>query len=128
MKKCPQCGNETEDFACFCDKCSYNLKKSKDLPPELKKFNWGACLLTWIWCIGNNCWVEFLFIIVFITVFILILNVFAFVPVAIYLGIKGNEIAYKKYCGSDENFTKIQKNWAKASAVIISVVLTIYYF
>ena len=34
--------------------------KGKDLPPELKDFNWGALLLTFIWGIKHRAWITLL--------------------------------------------------------------------
>jgi DNA-directed RNA polymerase subunit RPC12/RpoP len=71
------------------------------LPSELKKWNWGAFFLTWIWGIGNSVWIAFLSFILGIIW-------------AIVLGIKGNEWAWQhKKWNSIEHFQKTQKTWAK---------------
>lgn len=64
------------------------------VPAEIKGWNWGAFLLSPIWSIVNQVWIGLI----------------SFVPyiglgVAIYLGIKGNELAWKaKNWGSVKQF------------------------
>lgn len=78
---------------------------------DIKRFNWGAFFLTWIWGIGNN---------VMETLWILVTG---FVPVVgcllgglvlpIIFGIKGNEWALKnKSYKSLEHFHSVQRTWA----------------
>ncbi len=77
-------------------------------PSELNTWNWGAFFLTWIWALGNNVWIGLLALISPLT-FIM----------AIILGIKGNEMAWKaKKWESVEHFKKVQAAWAKWGVVI----------
>jgi len=76
--------------------------KGSAIPPEIKKWNWGAFFLCWIWGLGNN---------VFIALLALIpgLNLI----MSIILGIKGNEWAWQnKYWDSIDDFKRIQRRWA----------------
>ncbi len=67
----------------------------------VKKWNWGAFLLTWIWGLGNKTYIALLGLIPVVNL------VMAFV-----LGAKGSEWAWKnKKCGSAEQFTRIQGLW-----------------
>jgi hypothetical protein len=77
--------------------------QDQELQNELKGWNWGAFLLTWIWGIFHNVWWSLL----------------AFVPfpplslvIAIMLGAQGNKLAWdnNKY-PSLEEFKRSQKKW-----------------
>ncbi|PIR21301.1 MAG: ribonuclease G [Deltaproteobacteria bacterium CG11_big_fil_rev_8_21_14_0_20_47_16] len=72
------------------------------IPPEARKWNWGAFFLTWIWGIGNNVLIAFLVFIPFMG-FIM----------PIILGIKGSEWAWQnKRWESIEQFQRVQRTWA----------------
>ena len=91
------------------------------LPDELRGWNWGAFLLTWIWGLGNGVHISLL----------------TFVPFVSYgmpfvLGAKGNKWAWekKRYTGLrlDEditNFKKSQRKWAIWGAIIIVTLLAL---
>ncbi len=74
---------------------------------ELRKWNWGAFLLSWIWGIGNRVWISLL----------------ALVPVLglimmFVLGFKGNRWAWEKKDWRDiEHFHSMQRKWAIAGLV-----------
>ena len=89
------------------------------LPPELKKWNWGAFFLTWIWGIGNSVWIAFIAFVLGIIW-------------AIVLGIKGNEWAWQqKKWDSIEHFKKTQRTWAKWGIglfivwIVIAIIATV---
>lgn len=91
---------------------------SVPVPEEIKGWNWGAFLLTPFWLISNRVWI----------------GIFAFVPivgvwVAIALGIKGNEWAWKsRRWESLDSFQTHQKRWAIAAAIAgISVNLIFWH-
>lgn len=72
------------------------------IPPEVRRWNWGAFFLTWIWGIGNNVLIAFLCFVPFVN----------FVW-PIVLGIKGGEWAWqKKRWDSLEHFQRVQRIWA----------------
>ncbi len=66
---------------------------SEEVPAEIKKWNWGAFFLSWIWGIGNQVWISLLGLIPIVNI------VMIFV-----LGAKGNEWAVESQklgkCGS----------------------------
>ena len=72
------------------------------VPDEVKKWNWGAFWLTWIWGIGNKSYISLL----------------TFVPIVnfimpFYLGLKGNELAWKNKKWDDiDELHESQKGWA----------------
>lgn len=85
------------------------------VPPEIKKWNWGAFFLSWIWGIGNRVWISFL----------------TFIPVIgwimiFILGYKGSEWAWQnKQWQSIEHFQSVQKKWAKWGFILFIIAITI---
>jgi hypothetical protein len=79
-----------------------------EVPKEVKKWNWGAFWLTWIWGIFNGTYIALL----------------ALLPIAnlvmpFYLGVKGNELAWRNsYWYSTERFHQSQRKWAIAGWII----------
>ena len=131
---CSKCGHSNDDAAKFCAKCGASISTAASMPsgtsvqettfnavkpvfspdesntvsqgvmPDgVKGWSWGAFLLNWIWAIGNRTW----------------LGIFAIIPyvgilVAIWLGIKGREMAWKnKDWDSLEHFNRVQKKWSQ---------------
>ena len=87
------------------------------MPPEIRGWNWGAFLLSWIWGIGNNIFIALLFFVPMIGF------VMPFV-----LGAKGNEWAWKKNkWQSVEHFKKVQRNWAIAGLSAIGAVIMLVF-
>jgi|GEM_PF-2322837 len=86
------------------------------LPDEIKKFNWGAFFLTWIWGIGNNSYITlFAFLAYFVASVANSLGVVLPFCLAfnIYCGVMGNQWAWKnKTWESTEYFNRVQKRWA----------------
>jgi len=67
----------------------------------VRKWNWGAFLLTWIWGLGNKTYIALLGLIPVVNL------VMAFV-----LGAKGSEWAWKnKKWESADQFTRVQGLW-----------------
>ena len=78
------------------------------LPPELRGWNWGAFLLTWIWGIGHNVWIA----LVALGGLIPYVGWVISIVMAIVLGVRGNEWAWqKKKWDSIEQFRKTQRTW-----------------
>ena len=79
------------------------------VPEEVKRWSWGAFLLSWIWGIGNNTWIALLCFVPFVNL------VMPFV-----LGANGNEFAWRnRRWESLEHFHKVQKAWAVAGVAIV---------
>ncbi|AUT03910.1 serine/threonine protein kinase [Nostoc sp. CENA543] len=95
--------------------CGRIFDESIPVPQEIKGWNWGAFLLGVFWSIGNKVWIGLL----------------CFVPyvgfiMAIVLGIKGNEWAWKsKRWASIEAFKANQRTWAIVgiSLTVVSVII-----
>ncbi len=102
---------------------------------ELKRFNWGAFCLNWIWGACNGvfdkfivCFVLWLLLMILIVFYInmyLVMLAFAgFVTAAIYCGMNGNLWAYEAKKVTDfQKFIKVQKNWAKAAAIVLIIIV-----
>ena len=84
-------------------------------PEGVKGWSWGAFICNWIWCIYNNTWIGLLALVPYIGVI-----------VAIYLGFKGRELAWKnKRWDSLEHFNKVQRSWSKWALIIFLGVILI---
>jgi hypothetical protein len=81
------------------------------VPAEVQGLNWGAFFWNWIWAIFNNAGIVW------------ILVSFFFTPIgAIYLLIKGNEVAWQnKQWASVEAFKSTQRKWAIAGLVLFGL-------
>jgi hypothetical protein len=78
-------------------------------PPGVQGWSWGAFLLSWIWAIGNRTWIGLLALIPYV----------GFV-MAIYLGIKGRQLAWQnKRWDSLEHFNGVQRRWSIWGLVLI---------
>lgn len=78
-------------------------------PPGVKGWSWGAFLLSWIWAIGNQTWIGLLALIPYVGFL-----------VAIYLGIKGREMAWQnKHWNSVEHFNSVQRKWSIWGVVLV---------
>ena len=129
MPFCPKCGKEVSEDITFCPECGQKLKvgvtpentsgqgELATVPEEVKGWNWGAFVLTWIWGICNKVWIALL---VFIPV-----PIFGLVW-AIVLGVKGNEWAWRnKKWDNIEHFKSTQGKWNTAGIIVFVVSIVI---
>jgi hypothetical protein len=80
----------------------------KVIPAEIKRWNWGAFLLNWIWGIGNNTYIALLTFI----------PLFGFIWMFV-LGAKGSAWAWRNgRWDSVEHFKRVQRRWAIWGAII----------
>ncbi|WP_081308299.1 ribonuclease G [Enterococcus mundtii] len=92
---------------------------NKEVPEEIKKWNWGAFSLNIIWGIGNKTYLPLLCLI----------PLFNLVWVFI-CGFKGNEWAWRDGNYTDiETFKQVQKTWSRAGIAmfIIQIVIILLY-
>ena len=83
------------------------------VPSEVKRWNWGAFFLHWIWGVFNNTFIALLCLIPVVNL------VMPFV-----LGFKGNEWAWRnKKWSSIEDFHQTQRNWAIAAICVWAAVI-----
>lgn len=87
-----------------------------DVPEDIKKWNWGAFWLTWVWGIGNKCYVALFGLIPIVNIF-----------VRFYLGKNGNELAWRATrWHSEEALLECQRKWRNWAWIIVSVLLVIH--
>jgi len=85
-------------------------------PAELKRWNWGAFLLNWIWGLGNDVYISLL---VFVPIVGLVM--------VFVLGAKGNEWAWKhRKFQSIEHFKTVQKAWVRWGVILFLVMVIVY--
>ena len=86
-----------------------------ELEAELKKWNWGAFLLTFVWGLGNGVMRSFL-------VFVPFYGLYEW----FMLGVHGNRWAWeKRRWESLEKFHQSQRSWAKWGIVVAIIVFFI---
>lgn len=91
---------------------------SSTIPIEIKKWNWGAFWLTWIWGICNKSYIALL-------VFVPVANII----IPFYLGANGNELAWRnRYWDDVDEFKQCQKAWSIAGWIFIGIVIIIMSF
>jgi len=122
---CSKCGVQNPDDAKLCSGCGSQLGtevmkntsgqgESAVIPAEIKKWNWGAFLLSWIWGLGNKVYIALLCLIPCVGI------VMAFV-----LGAKGSKWAWQNQrWESIEHFQRVQKIWAWCGLglVVVSII------
>ncbi|MCP1376093.1 cytochrome c oxidase assembly factor Coa1 family protein [Dyella lutea] len=81
------------------------------VPAEIKRWNWGAFLLSWIWGIGNNTFIAFL-------MFVPLVNM----AMPFVLGAKGSTWAWQnKRWESVEAFKATQRKWTLGGVVALGI-------
>lgn len=98
-----------------------------------RSWSWGGFLLGWIWALGHACWwpslvvlglfiITLFFSIIFFPIgmfFGVILNLFV-ISVSIFLGIKGNSIAWENGCFDNiEHFRSKERKWTIAGIIVL---------
>lgn len=93
--------------------------KGKDIPKELKEFNWGAFLLTFIWGFKHKAWITLIAIPLLVFEMPYMLNLLLFGIFQLYCGFKGNEWAYQvDWWKTPADFRKTQIKWAIVAVAI----------
>lgn len=97
------------------------MENSKEIPEQIKGWNWGAFAFNWIWGIRFRTYRALLVLVPFVNI------VMPFI-----LGFKGNEWAWKhNQWSSVEEFKNSQRKWSVAAAIMLTcgvlfaVILTI---
>lgn len=108
-KTCPFCSAEISLDAKKCKFCGEWVDDNqKNLPKEIRRFNWGAFLLNWIWGVMHK---------KYITLLILPASIIPFIgplALAIWFGIKGNQWAWESQeWKSTKEFNESQENWVR---------------
>lgn len=93
-----------------------------DVPAEIRgRWNWGGCTMGCLWCLAMN--LPLWALIAFLSSSCGLLAL----PVAIYLGVKGNELAWRhRRFDSVEHFQRVQRIWAVVGIALTLLVTVIY--
>lgn len=87
------------------------------VPPEIQGWNWGAFLLSPIWCLTNQVWVGLISWIPYLGL-----------PMPFILGAKGNVWAWRsRQWRSLQEFKAHQRAWAKAGAIVYSSLFGLFF-
>lgn len=130
---CTSCGTPATGGDAFCGKCGKPVaggasadpatqqyggpmkqpmmapRLDSDIPEGVKGWSWGAFLLSWIWALGNRTWIGLLALVPYVGFF-----------VAIWLGVKGREMAWKNAeWDSVEHFNRVQRLWSVWAVILI---------
>ena len=112
MVFCRGCSKEIHESAPTCPQCGAPQafeSQGDAIPDGVRGWSWGAFLLTWIWAIGNRTWIGLLALVPYVGI-----------GVAIWLGIKGREVAWKNASwDSVEHFNRVQKKWSQWAVGIL---------
>lgn len=99
--------------------------KGKDMPSELKEFNWGAFLLTFVWGIKHKAWITLLGIPLIWFQLPFGINWILYTVLQFYSGFKGNMWAYQvDWWMTPKDFRKYQARWA-ISAVVLNIFIPV---
>ncbi len=87
-----------------------------EIPSEIRGWNWGAFLLTWIWGLAHRVWISLLCFIPFVGI-----------VMAFALGAKGNEWAWRnKKWDNIDHFKGTQRTWAWWGVGLVVFVVVLY--
>jgi len=91
----------------------------------LEKWNWGAFLLSWIWAFGHG--LSLWGVIGLVAGFIPGVGGLVALGIAIYLGLKGNQLAWEtgKY-SSIEVLKETEQKWTKWAIILFVVGLVLF--
>ena len=133
---CTGCGTQSAENDLFCGGCGNAQRNTsgKDahlgsttatfhvgramqqqaMPAGVKGWSWGAFFLSWIWAIGNNTWIGLLALVPYVNI-----------PVVIWLGFKGREMAWRnRHWDNIDHFNRVQRVWSQwglgiAAAIVV---------
>jgi serine/threonine-protein kinase len=97
---------------------------SVKVPDEILGWNWGAFFVPGVWCITNHVWIGLIAWTDFSIVTTFITFGMTWPIMAILLGVKGNEWAWKsRRWRSVKEFKRHQRLWAIAGFIIMAILL-----
>jgi len=91
-----------------------NSGMKQDIYPRgVSGWSWGAFMFNWLWAIFNKTWIGLLCLIPYIGIIF-----------AIWLGIKGREMAWRnKRWESLEHFNRVQRKWSLWSLLFVGIAI-----
>ena len=110
------CGSAAvTDMGAWCGGQHVGQGERAIVPPEIRRWNWGAFLLNWIWGVVNETYIAFL-------MFVPLVNV----VMIFVLGAKGSEWAWRNERWRDvAHFQRVQRLWAIWGLVAWGAVIVI---
>ncbi len=130
--ECPNCGHNNNDAASCCENCGGRPgsravrgavcpdeapANRRPVPDEIKGFNFGAFSLSIFWTAAHRLW---LFFAVLLATCLIPFTVIIGFAVSLYLGFKGNELAWKaRTFDSVKQFKETQRFWSICGMLII---------
>ncbi len=122
MVFCRSCSKELHETAPTCVRCGALQAPAKgacdDLPAGVRGWCWGGFLLGWVWAVGNRTWWGLLALIPYVNI-----------GVAIWLGMRGREMAWKNnHWNSVEHFNRVQRTWTQVGLGIVVVVTACVFY
>ena len=133
---CSKCGASINEEGSICPSCGtqqvvqtsngvnfQNTSQAQDqnVSEITSKWNWGAFLFGWIWAVFNGVYWP---LVSLIAMFIPFAGPVINLAIAIILGLKGSDMAYKSNTWKDRpiaDFARVQKTWAKVGFIIIGI-------
>lgn len=109
-RQCPYCNAEISGDAKKCKFCGEWVCKDDEnnYPEDLKRFNWGAFLMNWIWGIMHGKYITLLYFVA------CLIPVIGPIGISIWFGFSGNKWAWQsRNWASIEEFNQCQRNWVK---------------
>ncbi|MFQ4142044.1 protein kinase domain-containing protein [Chlorogloeopsis sp. ULAP02] len=86
------------------------------VPPEIQGWNWGAFLISPLWCLTNQVWIGLISWIPYLGL-----------PMSFILGAKGNVWAWRsRQWRSIQDFKAHQRAWAKAAIIVYSSLAAVF--
>ena len=84
-----------------------------DIPDEARGFCWGAFLMPLFWSVGNKTWVGLLALVPMLQL-----------PIGIWLGFKGREMAWRNCNWKDaDHFNRVQLRWTQVTLTVTGLFL-----
>ena len=102
--------------------------RGAQLPDSLKGFNWGAFLMGPIWSLFNQVWIGLIGFISVIPQIPIEIRLLITLALALYLGFKGNELAWRsKKWSSTAHFANVQRTWliVGLAATVVFLILSL---
>lgn len=97
-----------------------NLKSNESTLANVGQFNWGACLLTWIWAVGNRC-LNIPTVALTLCSFLPYVGIVFALTLVIYSGKTGGQRAWSTgRWKSVESFERSQRNWALGGVIVLA--------
>ncbi len=132
---CPNCGKELITYD-KKEEANNRLTGSLQEPENIRKWNWGAFMLSWIWGIMNGIYWP-----LYVTLAFLFINLIAgsstgfdllwllvYTGMSIALGINGNKWAWEaKDWDSADDFQETQRKWSLVGLCILGISIFIIF-